>query len=100
MKADGLLDSYCDLQNPSFTKVAEAVGFHAARVEQANDLDAAVRECLAQPGPALLDVVTDPMELGSRPPLGPKRDFGMTLYSAKAILSGRAGDVLELVTHL
>jgi hypothetical protein len=26
--------------------------------------------------------------------------FGMTLHSAKALLSGRAGDVLGLVTHL
>ena len=25
--------------------------------------------------------------------------FGMTLYSAKAVLSGRAGDVWELVTE-
>jgi hypothetical protein len=63
------------------------------------DLDAAVRECPAQPGPALLDVVTDPMELVMPAHIDAKEVFGMTLYSAKAILSGRAGDVLELVAH-
>jgi pyruvate dehydrogenase (quinone) len=70
MKAEGLLHAYCDLQNPSFAGLAEAIGFHAARVERANDLDAAVRKCLAQTG---LAVVTDPMELVMPPTLMPKR---------------------------
>jgi hypothetical protein len=63
-------------------------------------LQDALRQCLAQPGPALLDAVTDPMELIMPAHIEAKEVFGMTLYSAKAILSGRAGDMLELVTHL
>jgi len=99
MKAEGLLDAYTNLENPDFARVAEAIGFHARRVEHAEDLDAAVRDWLAQPGPALLDVVTSRMELVMPPHIEAAPVFGMALYSAKALLSGRATDVWELVTE-
>jgi pyruvate dehydrogenase (quinone) len=99
MKTEGLLDAFTGLENPNFAKVAEAIGFHARRVEHADDLDAAVSDWLAQPGPALLDVVVNRMELVMPPHIEIAPVFGMALYSAKAILSGRASDVWELVTE-
>ena len=98
MKVEGLLDSYTNLVNPDFSRVAEAIGFHGSRVERAQDLDAAVRDWLAQPGPALLDVVTSRMELVRPPAVGHEQLFGTALYSGKALLSGRAGNVWDLVT--
>jgi pyruvate dehydrogenase (quinone) len=65
MKVEGLLDAYTNLENPDFARVAQAIGFHAQRVERAEGLEAAVRDWIAAPGPALLDVVTDRMELRS-----------------------------------
>jgi pyruvate dehydrogenase (quinone) len=97
MKAEGLLDAFTNLENPNFARVAEAIGFHARRVEHPDDLDAAVSDWLGQPGPALLDVVTNRMELVMPPHTEIAPVFGMSLYSAKALLSGRAGDVWELV---
>jgi pyruvate dehydrogenase (quinone) len=99
MKTEGLLDAYTNLQNPSFADVAQAIGFHALRVERAADLEAAVKEWISAPGPALLDVVTDRMELVMPPKLEAAPVFGMALYSAKAVLGGRASDVWELVTE-
>ncbi len=99
MKVEGLLNAYTDLVNPDFSRVAEAIGFHARRVEHAHDLDAAVKDWLAQPGPALLDVVTSRMELVMPPVVGAEQVFGTALYSAKAMLGGRAGDVWDLVTE-
>lgn len=96
MKVEGLLDAYTDLKNPNFARVAEAIGFTGTRVEKAADLDQAVKDWLAVPGPALLDVVTDRMELVMPPKLEPGQIFGAALYSAKAVLSGRLRDVLEL----
>ena len=64
----------------------------------AADLDAAVQAWLAQPGPALLDVVTSRMELVMPPFVGAQQAMGTALYSAKAVLAGRAGDVWELVS--
>jgi pyruvate dehydrogenase (quinone) len=96
MKVEGLLDAYTDLKNPDFARVAEAIGFYGQRVEKADDLEAAVKAWLAHPGPALLDVVTDRMELVMPPKIEAKQMFGTALYSAKALLNGRAGDVIEL----
>lgn len=96
-KVDGLLDSYTDLLNPDFAKVAEAVGFHARRVEQADELEDAVRELLAQPGPALLDVKVNRYELVMPPKIEPGQVLHTALYSAKAVLAGRGGDVEKLL---
>jgi pyruvate dehydrogenase (quinone) len=96
-KVEGLLDAYTDLQNPDFGRVAEAIGFWGRRVEKADDVEAAVREWLAEPGPALLDVVTDRFELVMPPKVEASQIFGTALYSAKALLGGRGGDVLSLI---
>ena len=98
-KVEGLLDAYTNLENPDFARVAQAIGFQASRVERAEDLEAAVRAWLAEPGPALLDVLTDRMELVIPPKIEPGQIFGTALYSAKALLSGRAGDVWELAVQ-
>jgi pyruvate dehydrogenase (quinone) len=98
MKVEGLLDAYTNLENPDFAKVAQAIGFHAQRVEPAEQLETAVRDWIAAPGAALLDVVTDRMELVMPPKIEIAAVFGTALYSAKAVLAGRAGDVWELVT--
>ena len=96
-KVDGLLDSYTDLQNPDFAKVAEAIGFHARRVEQAGELEDAVRDLLAQPGPALLDVRVNRYELVMPPKIEPGQVLHTALYSAKAMLAGRGKDVEGLL---
>src|SRR5882724_2527291 len=67
------------------------------RVEKAEELEGAVREWLAAPGPALLDVLTDRMELVMPPHVEASQVFGMALYSAKAVLGGRAGEVVDLL---
>jgi pyruvate dehydrogenase (quinone) len=99
MKVEGLLDAYTNLENPDFSKVAAAIGFYAQRVERAEDLEIAVQQWLAAPGPALLDVTVDRMELVMPPKIELAQMFGSALYSAKAILSGRASDVLELASE-
>ncbi len=98
-KVEGLLDSFTDLKNPDFGRVAEAMGLWGRRVERAADLDAAVQAWLAEPGPALLDVVTDRFELVIPPHVASSQVFGTALYSAKAIFGGRLKDVSDLVTH-
>jgi pyruvate dehydrogenase (quinone) len=99
MKIEGLLDAYTKLENPDFARVAKAIGFHARRVERAEALEGAVRDWLAEPGPALLDVVTSRLELVRPPTVQAAHIFGTGLYSAKAVLGGRAGDVWDLVTE-
>jgi len=97
MKAEGLLNHYTNLKNPSFAKIAEAVGIKGIEVKQANELDKAMQEFLAYPGPALLDVHTNRSELVMPPVVQFENVVGMATYSAKAILNGRVGDVENLI---
>ncbi len=98
-KVEGLLDNYTDLLNPDFARLAEVIGFHGRKVTRSEELEAAVQEFLAQPGPALLDVHTNPAELV----MPPKIEFGQVadtaLYAAKAVLSGRFKDVETLLVN-
>ncbi len=98
-KASGLTPVYTDLRNPDFGQLAKAVGIWGRTVESAGDLEAAVLDWLAQPGPALLDVKVMPMQLiqGPSPFVSPEAVIGMATYSIRAILQGKGGDVWEMI---
>ncbi len=98
-KAEGMLNTYTHLQNPNFGEVAKAMGLWGHRVEKAEDLESAIVEWLAQPGPALLDVKVNAMELVMPPFIALDAAVGMTLYTAKAILHGKGGEVWEMMTE-
>jgi pyruvate dehydrogenase (quinone) len=96
-KSEGLEPIYTDLKNPDFGKVAEVMGLWGRTVTDPGILEASVAEWLAQPGPALLNVKVAPMELVMPPfkALGPT--YGMALYTMKAVLHGKGGDVFEMM---
>ncbi|MGI4983820.1 MAG: thiamine pyrophosphate-dependent enzyme [Janthinobacterium lividum] len=96
-KVEGLMDTYTDLKNPNFAMVAEAIGIYGRRVETAEALEEAVQAWLAHPGPALLDVTTDRLELVMPPSVSASQVFGTALYSAKAVIGGKGKDVLSLL---
>lgn len=48
------------LRNPDFAEFARSCGGHGARVEDAGDLEGAIREALAYEGPALVEIMSDP----------------------------------------
>jgi pyruvate dehydrogenase (quinone) len=73
------------------------LGLWGKTVTKADELEEAVQTWLAQPGPALLHVKVNPMELVVPPFVEPTAVAGMALYSAKAVLHGRGGDVWEMV---
>jgi pyruvate dehydrogenase (quinone) len=96
MKASGFLDSGCDLKNPNFAEMAQAMGIKGVRVEKPQDLRSAVEDVLSHDGPALLDVVTARQELVMPPKtsLGDAHRFGV--FMMKAVLDGRAGELIDL----
>jgi pyruvate dehydrogenase (quinone) len=51
------------LDNPDFAAVGRAIGLHGVRVEDPDDLDAAIQSALTHPGPVLVDVLTNPDEI-------------------------------------
>jgi pyruvate dehydrogenase (quinone) len=100
-KSVGLVPVFTDLQNPNFGDVAKAMGLWGRMVAKAGELEEAVGEWLAQPGPAVLDVKVNPMELVMPPSpfVSPEAVVGMGVYTAKAMLQGKGGDVWEMVVE-
>jgi pyruvate dehydrogenase (quinone) len=96
-KGEGMLPVFTDLKNPDFGKVAEAVGLWGRTVTEAADLETAIQAWLAEPGPAVLNVKVAPMELVMPPAITAESAYGMALYSVKALLHGKAGDVFEMI---
>jgi pyruvate dehydrogenase (quinone) len=96
-KSEGLMPTFTDLKNPDFGRMAEAMGMWGRTVTEADGVEAAMAEWLAQPGPALLNVKVAPMELVMPPftAIGPA--YGMAMYSIKAVLHGKGGDVFEMI---
>lgn len=98
-RAAGLVPVYTDLKNPDFGGIAKAAGIWGRRVSKAGELEEAVKEWLAQPGPALLQVKVKPMQLVSPPSpfVSTEAVIGMAVYTAKAVLQGKGRDVWEMV---
>ena len=100
-KAAGLLPVYTDLKNPDFGEVAKAMGLWGHSVSKAGELEESVQTWLAQPGPALLHVKVNPMQLVMPPSalVAPEAVVGMAVYSAKAMLHGKGHDVWEMMVE-
>ncbi|GAB6841321.1 pyruvate dehydrogenase (quinone) [Methylorubrum rhodinum] len=96
MKAAGYLETGVSLQNPDFSAMARAIGIHARRVEDPGDLEGAIVDVLAHPGPALLDVVVNRQELAMPPKLQAEQVKGFSLYALQAVMSGRGDSILDL----
>ena len=99
-KSAGLIPMY-DLKNPDFGEVAKAVGLWGRSVAKAGDLEDSIKTWLAQPGPALLDVKVNPMQLVMPPSpfVSPEAVVGMGVYTAKAVLQGKGRDVWEMMVE-
>jgi pyruvate dehydrogenase (quinone) len=93
----GLRDFGTQLKNPNFANVAEAMGARGIRVEDPSEVRPAIERALAEDGPVLVDVLTNPSELS----LPPKATFaqaqGFSLYLLKEILGGGAGEAVEAI---
>ena len=96
MMVEGLPSFATDSPAIDYSAVARAVGIHAVRVEQPTDIRGAIQEALAHPGPALVDLVTDPRALSLPPKITRKQVAGFTAAMSKEILGGGMGEVMAM----
>jgi pyruvate dehydrogenase (quinone) len=96
-KSEGLEPTFTDNKNPDFGAVAKAIGLWGKTISEPDEVEAAVEEWLAQPGPALLNAHVAPLEIVMPPFTALKPAYGMAMYSMKAILHGKGGDVFEMI---
>ena len=95
-KSTGFLDFGTDFKNPNFALMAEAIGIRGIRIEDAADVESGIQTALAHDGPVLIDAVVNRQELAMPPKVTAEMAKGFTLYMAKAIMNGRADEVVEL----
>jgi pyruvate dehydrogenase (quinone) len=96
MKAAGIVTYATDLDNPSFAALANSIGIQGIRVEQPNDVEAALRTAFATPGPALVEVMVNRLELSMPPHISLDQMKGFSLYMARSVFSGRGDEIIDL----
>jgi pyruvate dehydrogenase (quinone) len=96
MLVAGVPDFGTDHAPVDYAAIARAAGIHAIRIEQPADVRAGLKDALAHPGPALVDLVTDPNALSLPPHISGAQLTGFALAATKVVLSGGVGRMLEL----
>jgi len=96
MLVSGLPDFETDHASVDYAAIAAAAGIHAVRIEQPKDIRAGLKDALAYPGPALVDLVTDPNALSIPPHISGAQVRGFALAATKVVLSGGVGRMLEM----
>ncbi|WP_226437072.1 pyruvate dehydrogenase [Rhodococcus yananensis] len=96
MLVDGLADFGVDVPQVDYARVAEALGFHARRVEDPGAIEQTLREAFAHDGPALVDVVTDPMALSLPPTITGGQVKGFALAMSKIVMNGGVGEAVQM----
>jgi len=95
-KSTGFLDFGTGFKNPNFAAMAEAAGIRGIRLEDAADVDDGIAAALAHDGPVLVDAVVNRTELAMPPLVTVEMAKGFSLYMIKAIMNGRADEVIDL----
>ena len=96
MLVTGIPDFETDHASVDYAAIAQAAGIHAVRVDQPKDVRAALQDALDHPGPALVDLVTDPNALSMPPHVSGTQVMGFALAATKVVLSGGVGRMLEM----
>ena len=96
MLVDGLPNFETDHAPVDFAAVARAAGIHGVRVTEPDGIRAAIAEALAHPGPALVDLVTDPNALSLPPHITPAQVRGFALAASKIVLTGGVGRMIDM----
>jgi pyruvate dehydrogenase (quinone) len=95
-KSSGFLNTGTDLENPNFAMMAEATGIKGVRIEDPSEVRGKLAEALAYPGPVVVDAVVNRMELAMPPKVTAQMAKGFTMYMLRAVLNGRADEIVEL----
>lgn len=96
MLVDKLPDWGVDVPPVDFAAIAKAMGWHSVRVEDPADLEKAYTEAFAYNGPALVDIVTDPLALSLPPKVTSAQVWGFATAISKIVLNGGAGEAVSM----
>jgi pyruvate dehydrogenase (quinone) len=95
-KSSGILSAGTDINNPDFAAMARAIGIHGIRLERPDRIRDGIAEALAHDGPVLIDAVVSRNELAMPPAITAEMAKGFSLYMLRAVMNGRANEIVEL----
>ncbi len=84
------------MENPNFADMAKAMGLHGVRIEDPSELAEAMEAAFKHDGPAVIDVLTDPVELVMPPAITLEQVKGFSAWMLKAVLNGRGNELVQL----
>jgi len=96
MLVGGLPDHETDHLPVDFSAIAAGIGIHSLRVEKPGDIRSALTEGLQHPGPALIELVTDPNALSVPSHFTGDQVKGFALASTRVVLDGGVGRMVDL----
>jgi pyruvate dehydrogenase (quinone) len=96
MKANGFLNFATDLHSPDFAKIAEGAGLLGLRAETPDQVEPAIAQALKHDGPALVEVLVARQELSMPPTIFYEQAKGFSLFMLRAVLNGRADELIDL----
>ena len=96
MMVDGIPDFETDHEPTDFAAIAEGVGIRAMRVEDPRDVRDTLAKGLADPGPVLMEFVTDPNALSIPPAITGEQIRGFARSATRQILGGGVGKMVDL----
>ena len=96
MMVDGIPDFETDHEPTDFAAIAAGVGIRSMRVEDPRDVRDTLAKGLADPGPVLMEFVTDPNALSIPPAITGEQIRGFATSATKQVLGGGVGKMIDL----
>ncbi|WP_018024224.1 pyruvate dehydrogenase [Corynebacterium ulceribovis] len=102
VKLEMLVQGYPEFQTDhapvNFAAIAEGAGIKSVRIEDPQRLRQDLTAALAEPGPVLIDVVTDPNALSIPPNITLEQIMGFSKAATRTVFGGGVGRMFELAT--
>lgn len=96
MLVGGVPDWQTDHAPHDFSAIARAAGIDALRIEDPARVRDGLADGLSRPGPALIEVVTDPNALSMPPNITAAQVKGFALAASKLVVEGGVGRMIDL----
>jgi pyruvate dehydrogenase (quinone) len=96
MMVDGIPDFETDHEPTDFAAIAAGAGIRSMRVDDPRDVRSTLEKGLADPGPVLMEFVTDPNALSIPPAITGEQVRGFAMSASKMVLGGGVGKMVEL----